>query len=485
MRITLTALSALTLLVAAGPRAALAAPPVADPGFVYVDYNNDGLYSTDHGDIGATSGVDIHALILNDGVFDTQRSEGNYRAPCRDVSLVVPASQSSGGVGALSVTLPLKLKAGKNLLVYGEISAPSIRLEAGGRVDMTKSVSVFDTFMSVSTGSSGYCGGGGGDILLNGAAVTGIEPTSELWVAAGRSVFANPTSEGFATALLTGALISVDADYKVYMDGAAFLTLEPGSTICVSADRDVQGVNFTAMFADGLVKAKSCRGGVALPDAAMAGSPISVFGACQADVTRAALFSAGSAYIQSCGKAIADAANMNVGSLSMSGNGGVDIMSAAVMASSGTVTLQSCGNRINVSGSSVQAAGGFSAWAYSSITATNAQVAADNFIKFYSERSRVTADNSTVNAFSSSPNTYIHARGSSTVNVNGANWLVPYRITLRSEYSNVTAVGAALQSTRPDGLVRITANGGTIDLTGAIVSTPNQFGPPGVNVIGP
>src|SRR5437660_1224800 len=68
---------------------------VADPGFSYVDVNNDGLYNPADGDFGP-----VDPLILNDGRFDTSQSEGPYHAPSRPASLVLsrpiaPPSPSS------------------------------------------------------------------------------------------------------------------------------------------------------------------------------------------------------------------------------------------------------------------------------------------------------------------------------------------------------------------------------------------------------
>ena len=61
-----------------------------DPGFPYVDVNNDGVYSPASGDIPLTSGQ-ILSVIQSIGYFDTQRSvNGIYHAPDHRASLVIP-----------------------------------------------------------------------------------------------------------------------------------------------------------------------------------------------------------------------------------------------------------------------------------------------------------------------------------------------------------------------------------------------------------
>jgi len=443
---------------------------VEDPGFVYVDYNNDGLYSTDDGDIGATSGVDINALIFNDGVFETFRSEGDYHAPCRSVSLVVPASQS------LSLTVPLRLEAGYNLIVHGALSAPSITLQACRNVNLAGSFSTFDTKMKVSAGCT---------VTLDGAiaGASGLDMSSELRVCAGRVVYAN-----MAPILLADALIAIGANCSAYFDAAVLATTSADSLICVGAYGTIQSVNGSAMSSGGAINVHSCGGRVSLLDNDLVGTPIAVSGGDDVNITDSAMTSLDSSIcLWSCDQVIGNSTNttLSSGSLSAKGGDGVDLSSAFLVTTSGAVDLQSCGGQVRVNSSTISAAGGFSAYARWSVLGTGLSLNADLFARFISDCSKVTLNSSVINPFGSATDTSIYAKGRSTVNADDANWNVPFRITLRSDCSIVTARNALLQVSRLDGLVRFLAYGGTIDVTGATISGPSSFGPPGVNVIGP
>src|SRR5579862_3225160 len=87
----------------AGPAAA--STGVQDPGFSYVDVNNDGLYNPLDGDIGP---VDAY---IQDGTFDTARSEGTYRAPRYPASLVISRFQQP-----ITAGVPINIRAGVNLI---------------------------------------------------------------------------------------------------------------------------------------------------------------------------------------------------------------------------------------------------------------------------------------------------------------------------------------------------------------------------------
>lgn len=104
----------------------------ADPGFPFVDVNHDGLFSAADGDIGISTGVDILALILNDGSFDARVAEDSYVPPAAPASLVVPKSVTFRRCGLLP---SLILHADQDLSFFsrGTLSAPnaSIDLSAG------------------------------------------------------------------------------------------------------------------------------------------------------------------------------------------------------------------------------------------------------------------------------------------------------------------------------------------------------------------
>lgn len=92
--------------------------PVADPGFPYVDANQDGAFNPADGDIGRATGVDILALVLNDGSFSPDVAEGGYVPPASPAALVIPRS-----VRFSSRTLPgLTLSAGRDISFFGQAS---------------------------------------------------------------------------------------------------------------------------------------------------------------------------------------------------------------------------------------------------------------------------------------------------------------------------------------------------------------------------
>jgi len=108
----------------------------ADPGFSYVDVNNDGLYNPEDGDVGASMGVDVDELLAS-GYFNTQMSQGDYVAPADPASLVV--------VRRLSNSRGVLVVAGADLTVAASVSAEDgeAGFYAGGDVVIGEGVKVF------------------------------------------------------------------------------------------------------------------------------------------------------------------------------------------------------------------------------------------------------------------------------------------------------------------------------------------------------
>lgn len=107
-----------------------------DPGFSYVDVNNDGLYNPEDGDVGASMGVDIDELLAS-GYFHTQISQGDYVAPPDPASLVV--------LRRLSNRQGVLLVAGMDLAVAASVSAGDgeAGFYAGGDIAIGDGVKVF------------------------------------------------------------------------------------------------------------------------------------------------------------------------------------------------------------------------------------------------------------------------------------------------------------------------------------------------------
>ena len=85
---------------------------IADPGFPFVDADNNGLYNADANDVLLIAGE------LDDGRFDAARSKrGTYDPPGRGAGLVIPAS-------VVLPTLPVwQIRGGGNLVIRGDLTA--------------------------------------------------------------------------------------------------------------------------------------------------------------------------------------------------------------------------------------------------------------------------------------------------------------------------------------------------------------------------
>jgi hypothetical protein len=280
--------------------------PVADPGFAYVDVNNDGMYNPAAGDIALTGARDIVALAAaNKGVFNTQQSVGGYVAPNRRASLVIPASVS---VDFTALNIPITLKAGLNILIYGTVTAPSLTLLGAGngyhpsfnpQNGNCGSGSGYDqqdnNGENWNRGDGSSCGSGngddcngwgnscdalkcsapvigvechqqyyspgeidltgstinfedhfyaeaGGDILMNGSTITGYNDLSDITVAAGGNLYGNKVTNLIA-GLFSYGNITLGATKGIYMDGAALGNIDSATTILLGSNGPVSLTN--------------------------------------------------------------------------------------------------------------------------------------------------------------------------------------------------------------------------------------------------
>ena len=166
--------------------------PMYDPGFVYVDANNDQLYLATDGDVDIT-------VAIADGRFDTSKAEGGYDTPIPDGGIVFPSTSSvpvpnrwiitAGGDitfdrdieaaksvkivstgGSVNLDDPTIEAVSKNLVIKaaGDITATSgdsliagkqLNLEAGGDIDVSYSTLYGGTKINAIAGGSIYAYG--------------------------------------------------------------------------------------------------------------------------------------------------------------------------------------------------------------------------------------------------------------------------------------------------------------------------------------
>ncbi|MCL5283864.1 MAG: hypothetical protein M1330_04025 [Armatimonadetes bacterium] len=217
----------------------------ADPGFPFVDVNNDGVYST--GDIPLTTGQ-ILSVIQSIGYFDTQRSvNGLYHAPDHRASLVIPA------LVFLSADFPIKLRAGRNILVHGYIKAPEIHLRNGeseyedssfsrwrpycedhsspGQIDLNKSGLTFMSELKVKSD---------GKVTMDDAIITDNDPTGKIKIKSGDSI------SSLNADILAGNKLRLSGDDRVDLTGSAIETTGLTPEIKVSSDGRIVGDCFVA-----------------------------------------------------------------------------------------------------------------------------------------------------------------------------------------------------------------------------------------------
>lgn len=457
------------------------ADPIADPGFVFVDVNNDGLYAPEDGDIGLGSSpsVDINALILNNGSFNTQVSEGAYEAPCDPVSLVVPASQD------LSTSFSLNLSAGKNLLIHGSMTAPSIYLNACEKVDLTNSLSLFSTLMKVSAGC---------DAILDGALISGMDvvyntsPISKLSVCSYSSILAD------LAVIATGLQISFEAQNGISVANASLSTSPDVSTSSIRffANQEIN-VTDTSASTGGTFTAKSWCNRVNLAGLALIAGKVNIWAANDvnligSDFYGSSVSASSSVTIQSYNKVnlwdpLHPLATAITGSnISVKGDCDVEASNAFLNATAGGVSLTSVYGTLAMNAAFVSALGSFNASGNYGLSAVGAGVVANNTLKFTVANGAMDVSGSFVSPQNPAiTGTSIQAVSGCILTANGIDWTAPYRITMKSNWEDIYATNANFHTPA----TRLTAYGMDIYVTGATFDGSVVYGPSGVQVYGP
>lgn len=476
-----TTLCALLCAIAVfGGIAACAASPVADPGFPFIDVNGDGLYSAADGDIGlgSTPSIDIAALIASDGHFHTQRNKGAYRAPATNVSLVIPASQS------LTLSTPLALTAGANLIVRGTLRAPDIQLTACLTADVAKANATFDTKMSVTAGV---------DAILSGVTITGNAGASALHVSAGRNLLGNQ-ADGFATAILVGQAIGLKAACGAFFDGASLQTLSaatpttPASHISVYATGVVQTRNNTSIVSVGETCIVSQCDSVCVQTLSLTAGCAALRAAADLNITDSALTTTGAVGL-AAGRTLtgnSPITAITADHLYATAPCGMDLSGSALLTTAGTIGLHAPGGPITIAGASINAAGGLIVHAQQAIEASRIVVRADTAIHFCSDCSPIRLTMSKIaGILASVTTTQITVRALGSIDAGQASWSVPASICVDSRCGDITARQATLKATGTPGTVKLIAGGGNIDVTGAVLGGIVTYGPAHVHVVGP
>jgi len=462
---------------------AFADPRRPDPGFIYVDVNNDSLYSATDGDI-----VIPATLITNNGSFDTAKAEGSYRPGCSAVSLVVPASQTVD-----TGSFPLSLKAGKNLVIAGHLIGPSMKLQAGYNANLTHAILDFKTIFSVCSGK---------DLTLDDAAITGSEAGSTLYAGANRNLYARATSVGHSANLLAGALVNLEACGTATFVDAGISAIDPDSQVVIEATGDIVmdgtpydaatnpfGPGVTGLFSPGevqvLAHGTSCSSAgpnITMTSAAITSGDTEI--AASGNVTLSGLFDFSNGTVDvSAGRGVSGGNGTSIfaGTVGVSGTSFVTLDFASLFANIGTASLASSCGTVSANSANIQGATGVSLSGKYDVIALFTQFTADKYVKLLSSAGKVTATDSRIVTPFSSTGAAITAQGKGVVDISRANWSAPTSVLVKSTNYNVFALNATLSAAS----LAFYAGGGTINVTGAVLTGSTTYGPSGVQVIGP
>ena len=338
--------------------------PVADPGFSYVDVNDNGFYN---------EGVDLPVnlstiLTANNGTFDTQKSipaNGTfpgYTHPAKPASLVIPSSVTIDFTG----NGPVMLKAGHSMGIHGVISGDSVSLSAyGNGYHVTPPATFTQTPVAPVTPSAFtpagvigvlcHTGGGGtpptpgsidlsggeidsygaitleagGDIRLDGAYLTGDNPWIDettinpvipsIKIAAGGTLYGDIYTELAPAYHATGTVI-LGGGKGVFMNGASIGNDSSTDYVIIQSAGDINLINNCAINGAGPVLIKSTAGAVKIngdlgtsetaTGAAIGGTSVTISAATDVDLTGTAINCEGNLNITARGKLAAFDANI-------------------------------------------------------------------------------------------------------------------------------------------------------------------------------
>ncbi|MGC8668621.1 MAG: hypothetical protein ACP5VE_10960 [Chthonomonadales bacterium] len=504
--------------------------PVADPGFVFVDVNGDGLYSPTV-DIGLASNpsVDVNALILSDGVFDTQKAKtaggSTYKPPKKPAGLVIPASQS------LVLTLPLHLRAGGDLIVHGSLQAPVIVLEAGS----TRKHSDDDRFhgshgesvarASQRSGTSVLCDGGSArgtidltgstcwfdvsmtalarkDIVLNGMSATGTDlfwigtlpPVTTFTAAAGRSIIGEiwgPAAVGPAVAVGEG--IVLQAGKALSASSASFYVYDTAGSIKGASHDHMALKDQTSFISGGSILLKAEDEDLEASNASFQASDVSITAEDEMALSGCSVQATGTVSLASDEELDLSRnapSSIQAGSIAIEGEE-VHARGASLFATSGPIAIGADDDGADISGASIFAPFGLSILAEEGVDFSSALIQAGTYVKVASaeedecgedDEGGVVADNSQIwPVAGADPSTFISVTASGPVHADHCNWNAPASIGIQSLQSNVTARYSAFNAAT----IGLFAGGLAIDVTGTSFGGSVSYGPAGVVVTGP
>ncbi len=483
-----------------------------DPGFPYVDVNNDGVYSPASGDIPLTSGQ-ILSVIQSIGYFDTQRSvNGIYHAPDHRASLVIPASVS------LSSDFPIKLRAGRNIVVHGFITAPKIHLRNGesehedssfsrwrpscedrsspGQIDLTGSFLTFTSELKVKSK---------GEVIMDGTIMTDNDPTGKIKIKSKDKV------SSLGADILAGNKLRISGEEGVDLTGSGIVTTGLTPETKISSDGQIVGDCFVAT--PGVLRFSADDGGVS----ANAGSIFAVgaLGICSdgpTDVSGGYFVVTGPMIAEGEEGVNGNSSIITSGQLRASGEGGVSFDSSYLDALSGPISAKSEEGSVSFDGANIATAGGLAIRSGDGeddhpdalhrikaqcereheggdIDIAGATIVADHFVKLNSGGS-ISADYSSITPYGSpsspaDPDTPIALFAEGPISADGATWTVPASIFLGSEEGNITAASATMSATGTPGTITFYAGGGTITVSNSTFQGVVRYQPDGVTVVGP
>jgi hypothetical protein len=470
-RVLLLPLSAFLLLGVCHPAFA---EPVVDPHFAFVDVNGDGLYAPERGDIGlnSTPSVDVNQLILAGGQFDTQTSQGSYHAPHKKVSLVIPASVT------LTLTQPLTLHAGMNLVVHGELDAPSIDLEAGGTLDMAGGKCSFQGTFAAHADD---------DVIVSGAAITGESLAhdavlGQITITSGRDIAAIAASDGSTAALLADTGVMVWAGRRLNMDMASLTALGHGAAVCAGSEA-AAAITASSLYApDGTVAGGSRNRDADLRETGMSGNSIFAGAGRDMDLSGSLLESAGAVTARAGGR-LTGSGDMTLfaNTIAVSGADGIVVDHALFVSMTGACTFDASAGPVKATDAEVDSFTGIGVHARGALDFSRTILRANQAVSLASDNAGLDGEDSVI-ASNGDPasNVTIGVAVHGAIDIGGVNWAAQAGLSVQSANGKITARSGVFGASA----IGFTAGGGRIDVTSAQFSVAPVFGPTGVKVIG-
>ncbi|HEV2472008.1 MAG TPA: hypothetical protein VGS41_05040 [Chthonomonadales bacterium] len=450
---------------------AMADTPVADPGFAFVDVNGDGLYSASDGDIGiaSTPSVDINALIQG-GYFNTSVSQGAYTAPCGPASLVIPASQQ------FTLTTCLELGASQDVIVHGQLTAPTIELSGCRTVDLTSSSITFGSCMETDAGC---------DLIVDGAAIAGDPACSAFYGSAWNAIYGRPVNSSNA-AIFTANEVELCSNCGVTLTGASISTGNPNAEIEIESYGDVDATESTAIASGGTVEIASCYGNAQVLAGGVFGTCIDIYGACAADFTDSAVAGSGQVTIEGdtvTGNSALTA--VSSASLGIDGAENVDVSTSSLQAAAGPLCITCCNGSISDNSATLQSSGGLTVHAAESVSGLSAIVNSDRCINVAADCGCAALDQSVITPYSATSGVRIAIQAAGNVTAPGAQWSIPGPVNVISYWEDILAQYASISTGSATTPLSLTAYGGLINITGAVLVGKTHYCPRHVTVVGP